>query len=107
MRPVCYQKEVRDREAAADPTRLQDKTIGYTIEKIGAAEAREFILKFEYLGTVGRSLARYGARTAVGELAAVALFGLPGRNHLSKSLRTRASRLHCGARKRGVRLLGT
>ena len=76
MREICYQREMREREAARDP-RLPDAAINYTIEEIGADEARQFILRYEWLKTVGRPLARYGARNPAGELAAVALFGTP------------------------------
>ena len=76
MREICYQREMREREAARDP-RLPDAAINYTIEEIGADEARQFILRYEWLKTVGRPLARYGARNPTGELAAVALFGTP------------------------------
>jgi hypothetical protein len=77
VREICYQREMREREAARDP-RPRDTVINYTIEEIGADEAKEFILRYEWLGTVGRPLARYGARNPQGELAAVALFGTLG-----------------------------
>ncbi len=67
---------MHDREAVND-TRPVDSSIDYTIETISAAEAKDFILRYEWLGTVGRPVARYGARNPAGELAAVALFGSP------------------------------
>jgi hypothetical protein len=51
--------------------------INYRVEPISAAEAKAFIRSFESLGAVGHPVARYGARTPQGELAAVALFGRP------------------------------
>lgn len=74
----CHQKIKRDEEARASP-RPQDTVIDYRIEAIGAREAADFIKRYEFLGTVGRSLARYGARNAKGELAAVAVFGTPSK----------------------------
>jgi predicted nucleic acid-binding Zn ribbon protein len=74
----CYQKIKRDEEARASPRPL-DTAIDYHIEVIGAREVADFIKRYEYLGTVGRSLARYGARNAKGELAAVAVFGTPSK----------------------------
>jgi predicted nucleic acid-binding Zn ribbon protein len=74
----CYQKIKRDEEARAS-ARPQDTVIDYRIEAIDAREAADFIKRYEYLGTVGRSLARYGARNAMGELAAVAVFGTPSK----------------------------
>jgi hypothetical protein len=76
LREICFQKEMRDREAAAEP-RAQDTEIDYTIEAIEAEEATEFIKRYEWLGTPGHPIARYGARNWLGELAAVALFGKP------------------------------
>lgn len=74
----CYQKIKRDEEARASP-RPQDTVIDYRIEAIGAREAADFIKRYEFLGTVGRSLARYGARNAMGELVGVAVFGHPSK----------------------------
>ncbi len=74
---LCHQRAVRNRESAADP-QVQDATLdGYFVEPIGLVEAAAFILRFEYLGTVGHPLAMYGARDQLGALAAVALFGRP------------------------------
>jgi hypothetical protein len=72
---VCHQYQIRERE---QPERERDTSPEqYTVEPIGADEAAAFILKYEWLGTTGggRPAARYGARNAEGELAAVALFG--------------------------------
>ncbi len=74
----CHQKIKRDEEARASP-RPQDMVIDYRIEAIGKREAADFIKRYEFLGTVGRSLARYGARNVKGELAAVAVFGHPSK----------------------------
>jgi hypothetical protein len=74
----CYQKLKRDEEARARP-RPQDTVIDYHIEAIGPEEAAAFIKRYEFLQTVGRSRARYGARNAKGELAAVAIFGTPSK----------------------------
>ena len=79
---ICHQRlkrdAERDLEALLYGERSQDTgPIGYTIEAIGKGEADEFIQRYEHLSTVGHPLARYGARNAAGELAAVALFGRP------------------------------
>jgi predicted nucleic acid-binding Zn ribbon protein len=74
----CFQKIKRDEEARASP-RPQDTVTDYRIEAISAREAADFIKRYEFLGTVGRSLARYGARNAKGELVAVAVFGHPSK----------------------------
>ena len=77
--PLSHQKKIRDTEARAEP-RPPDKSLDYIVEAIEAEEAREFILRYESLGTIGRPIARYGARDWTGELAAVALFGKTGGN---------------------------
>ena len=74
----CYQKIKRDEEARANP-RPQYTTIDYHIEAISAREAADFIKRVEFLGTTGRSLARYGARNSADELVAVAIFGTPSK----------------------------
>jgi len=74
----CYQKIKRDEEAQANP-RPQDTVIDYRVETIEPKEATDFIKRYEYLGTVGRSWAHYGARNPQGELAAVAIFGTPSK----------------------------
>jgi DUF3102 family protein len=71
---VCFQRKRRDAEAAKD-NRPQDATLDYVIGRIDAKEASAFIKRYEWLGTVGRPIARYCARHA--EVAAVALFGRP------------------------------
>ena len=75
-RSKCWQREIREKESARQ-LRLQDDSLRYSVEAIPAAEARPFILRYEWLGTMGRSAAIYGARDSGGELAAVACFGWP------------------------------
>src|SRR5438874_138402 len=58
---VAHQRRVRDAEAML-ASRPADTTLDYTVGAIDAAEARAFILRYEWLGTVGRPVARYGAR---------------------------------------------
>jgi hypothetical protein len=74
---VCHQRRMREIEAARDP-RPQDTAIDYTVQPIDADEAEAFIARYEWLGTVGYPVARYGARNPAGKLAAVALFGNTG-----------------------------
>ena len=74
-----HQRKIRDTEAHTEP-RPPDKSLDYTVEAIGQAEARDFVLRYEWLGTVGSPIARYGARDWLGDIAAVALFGKTGGN---------------------------
>jgi hypothetical protein len=50
-----------------------------SVEAISRDEAEPFILRYEWLGTLGRGAsAIYGMRSSEGELIGVACFGLPG-----------------------------
>jgi hypothetical protein len=77
MREKCFQFEMREREAGAEPRKPDTGAIDYKIEAIGVEEATKFIKRYEWLGTPGHPLARYCARNEFGEVAAVALFGKP------------------------------
>lgn len=78
MREVCFQREMRDREARADPREPDRGLIDYTIEPIERDEASAFIKRYEWLGTPGFfKLTGYCARNEFNEVAAVALFGQP------------------------------
>lgn len=77
--PVSHQKKIREVEAHIEP-RPPDASLDYCIKPIDAIAARKFILRYEWLGTVGNPVARYGAFNRRGELAAVALFGRTGGN---------------------------
>jgi hypothetical protein len=68
----------REAETTLGARRPQDSgKIDYTIGEIGAAEAAEFIRRYEWLGTVGNPVARYCARNEYGEAAAVAILSAP------------------------------
>jgi len=71
---VCHQRQIRDHEAGRHP-RTPDTSLNYRVVPIGADESKAFIQRYEWLGTSGRAIAKYGARNADGELVAVALFG--------------------------------
>jgi hypothetical protein len=78
MRPKCFQRtRIEHALIEDDLSRTTDAALDYTIEPISAKEAADFIRRYEYLGTPGRSWARYGARTKQGELAGVEIFGRP------------------------------
>ncbi len=68
----------RDAEMTLGAMRPQDSgNIDYTIGEIGAAEAAQFIRRYEWLGTVGNPAARYCARDEFNEVAAVAILSAP------------------------------
>ena len=91
----CHQKIKRDEEARASP-RPQDTVIDYRIEAIGTREAADFIKRYEFLGTVGRSLARYGAAQRQGRACGVAVFGTPSKFPAIASSCWNAARAHIG-----------
>lgn len=74
----CHQRIMRDTEAKTNP-RAQGTTLDYRVEAIDKREAAAFIKRYEYLKTVGRSIAHYGVRDIMGELVAVAIFGTPSK----------------------------
>ncbi|WP_426438551.1 hypothetical protein [Bradyrhizobium genosp. P] len=79
MEAVAHQRKIRDREAARDASgRADDDTRDYIyVEPITLEQARAFILKYEWLGTVGHPRACYGLLDGFGTLIAVATFGIP------------------------------
>ncbi len=78
MSNICHQHDKRLTEMILAGEWEHDPALDYCIEPISKVEAFDFIKKYEYLGTVGRPQARYGAfDNLLGRLAAVALFGKP------------------------------
>lgn len=75
---TCHQSNKRTEQIILEGYWQQDPSPDYVVEPIGKQEAFDFIRAYEYLGTVGRPQARYGALDVLtGRLAAVALFGNP------------------------------
>jgi hypothetical protein len=72
---ICAQKLKRDAASDGEP---QCSWLDLYVTPITKAESDAFILKYEYLGTIGHPQARYGAIDPLdGRLAAVATFGGP------------------------------
>ena len=76
--PVAYQRIIRDRHREQDPRPPLPSTDGCVVEVISYAETKPFILRHEWLGTMGNSTATYGLRSPGGELIGAAVFGWPG-----------------------------
>lgn len=76
-RPKAYQREIRERYEQEEPRGRLRSLDGCRVEKITSEEARAVILKYEWLGTMGRSVATYGLRSADGDLLGAAVFGWP------------------------------
>jgi hypothetical protein len=78
---VAHQRLIREAEAIRDPCPVMATLDGCTVARIGVAEARPMIARYEWLGTMPRApVAFYGLRTPIGELAGVVAFGYGGGN---------------------------
>lgn len=72
---VAHQRIVRDRHMAESP-RIQARSLdGYSVEQIGRIEASGVISKYEWLGTMGRTIHFVGLFSPCRELEGVACFG--------------------------------
>lgn len=97
----AHQRVIRDHHSATDPRATVPTLAACSVERITTREAREIILKYEWLGTIGRAAACYGLRHRDGELLGVAAFGWPGapesRDICGRDLRDLAVCLERGA----------
>lgn len=73
----AHQRVIRERQAALEPRPQMQSLAGCWVEPITREEAEAVILKYEWLGTMGRSVATYGLRGPGGDLLGTAVFGWP------------------------------
>ncbi len=73
----AHQRVIREREALVEPHPQMDNLRGCYVEPITRAEAEAVILRYEWLGTMGRGVATYGLRAPTGEILGAAVFGWP------------------------------
>lgn len=73
----AHQRVIREREALKEPRPQLPNLDGCRVERITRDDAESIILRYEWLGTMGRGLASYGLRTADGDLLGTAVFGWP------------------------------
>lgn len=73
----AHQRIIREREALVEPRRQITSMAGCWVEAISREEAEAIILRYEWLGTLGRAVATYGLRGPGGELLGTAVFGWP------------------------------
>lgn len=76
--PKAWQRIIRERHQDEDDRPALTSTQGCWVEAITREEAEPFILRYEWLGTLGRCLATYGMRAPDGELIGVSVFGWAG-----------------------------
>jgi hypothetical protein len=73
----AHQRVIREQHALREPRPQIANLNGCGVVPIDRAEAESVILKYEWLGTMGRSVAMYGLRGADGDLLGAAVFGWP------------------------------
>lgn len=76
-RRKAHQREIREAHAENEPRPTIPNLDGCYVAQVTAEEAKAVILKYEWLGTMGRAVACYGLHTSNGELIGVAVFGWP------------------------------
>jgi hypothetical protein len=77
--PKAWQRIIRERHQDEDDRPALTSTQGCWVEAISREEAEPFILRYEWLGTMGVSTtATYGMYAPGGELIGVSCFGFPG-----------------------------
>lgn len=72
----AYQRHIREVVEELEPRAPIASLDGCTVREITARAARAVILKYEWLGTMGRTHSAFGLFSAEGELIGVACFGL-------------------------------
>lgn len=73
----AHQRVIRETEAEKGPRPTLANLDGCYVEAITTEAAKAVILRYEWLGTMGRAVATYGLRGADGDLLGVAAFGWP------------------------------
>lgn len=73
----AHQRRIREQYQIDEPRPAIADLSGCTVGPISQDQAKEVIVKYEWLGTVGRGLASYGLHSAEGELIGAACFGWP------------------------------
>src|SRR2546425_3084051 len=97
----AHQRIIRERAALLEPREPLPSLKGCTVRRLDKATAKPIILRYEWLGTMGRPRACYGLRAPNGELLGVVTFGIPAgdesRNICGPAHRDRAIALERGA----------
>jgi hypothetical protein len=76
----CFQRHIRELHSELEPREPIASLAGARVEQISRAEAESLILKFEWLGTLGRgAVAFYGLKIG-SELLGAAVFGVGSSN---------------------------
>lgn len=74
----AYQRVIREREADKEDRPPLPNLRGCSVQPITREQAESVILRYEWLGTMGRGVATYGLLAADGDVLGAAVFGWPG-----------------------------
>jgi len=100
MRTVCYQREIREKLEQSDPRSIVPLDQCH-VDIISDRAAKEIIYKYEWLGTMGRTVHTCGLIGPTGQVIGALCFGWPGspesRDICGKDFRDRAICLERGA----------
>jgi hypothetical protein len=96
-RRIAHQRRIREEFEQSEPRAQATSLVGYTIQSITRAQARPLILRYEWLGNVGRSVIYVGLFSPYGELQGVACFGSGPAGSMTGRLGGRALCLERGA----------
>lgn len=81
----CHQRKIRDEMCLIDPREAEKSLLGFYIEEVSKEEAKEIILKYEWLGTMPMAtMFCYGLFSPGKELQGVACFGKGNGTNASK-----------------------
>jgi hypothetical protein len=72
---IAHQRVIRERAEAVDPRPPLASLDGCTVAPVTRQQAQPIILRYEWLGTMGRAKVWYGLRAPDGELLGVVGFG--------------------------------
>jgi hypothetical protein len=77
-KPRSYQRRIALREMAASGRPKMASLDGCEVRRVETQEVRDLIVRYEWLGTIGRANAAYALVAPNGGLLGAVLFGLPG-----------------------------
>ena len=94
---LAHQRIIRDNLAQQEPMPVAQSLQGYSVETIGREDARPLIIRYEWLGTIGRTTIFTGLLSPSRELHGAACFGYGPSGPIRKLIGTPALCLERGA----------
>jgi hypothetical protein len=93
----AHQREIREENNRLDPREVAHDLSGYSIETISRHDAAQVIIRYEWLGTMGRTVHHIGLVSPQRELHGVACFGHGPAGYIRKLIGEPALCLERGA----------